>query len=180
MRIPFSIHRNTVTLLTPQCLATVPVVRYSGQLFSSLVFKSAFKKSIPLYNYAAQAAWLYFRDLLKLCYAIHEVNIVYKCSSKNLTKLPHNHITEWGQNLTRVSQLAFLWSRLSPDVAKCHITAYYVPYVKTQRRREYGGMRDDLARGLKELEKENTRLKKLVAELSLDNAILKEAAQGNF
>ena len=47
-------------------------------------------------------------------------------------------------------------------------------------RREYGGMRVDQARRLKELEKENTRLKKLVAELSLDISILKEAARGNF
>ena len=44
-------------------------------------------------------------------------------------------------------------------------------------RREYGGMRVDQARRLKELEKENSRLKKLVADLSLDNAILKEAAR---
>ena len=47
-------------------------------------------------------------------------------------------------------------------------------------RREYGGMRVEQARRLKELEKENSRLKKLVADLSLDNAILKEAAKGNF
>lgn len=45
---------------------------------------------------------------------------------------------------------------------------------------EYGGMRVEQARRLKELEKENTRLKKLVADLSLDNAILKEVARGNF
>jgi transposase-like protein len=47
-------------------------------------------------------------------------------------------------------------------------------------RKEYGGLRIDQARKLKTLEKENVRLKKLVAELSLDNAILKEAAEGNF
>ena len=47
-------------------------------------------------------------------------------------------------------------------------------------RREYGGMRVEQARRLKEIEKENVRLKKLVADLSLDNAILKEAARGNF
>jgi len=46
-------------------------------------------------------------------------------------------------------------------------------------RREYGGMRVEQAKRLKELEKENTRLKRLVADLSLDNAILKEAARGN-
>jgi putative transposase len=47
-------------------------------------------------------------------------------------------------------------------------------------RREYGGMRLDQARRLKELEKENGRLKRLVADLTLDNAILKEATRGNL
>ncbi len=46
-------------------------------------------------------------------------------------------------------------------------------------RREYGGMRIEQVKRLKELEKENTRLKKLVADLSLDNDILKEASRGN-
>jgi transposase-like protein len=47
-------------------------------------------------------------------------------------------------------------------------------------RKEYGGMRIDQAHRLKDLEQENSRLKKLVADLSLDNAILKEASRGNF
>jgi len=47
-------------------------------------------------------------------------------------------------------------------------------------RKEYGGMRVVQAKRLKEVEKENARLKKLVADLSLDNAILKEASKGNF
>ncbi len=47
-------------------------------------------------------------------------------------------------------------------------------------RKEYGGMRIEQAKKLKTLESENTRLKKLVADISLDNAILKEAAEGNF
>jgi transposase-like protein len=47
-------------------------------------------------------------------------------------------------------------------------------------RKEYGGVRTDQAKRFKELEKENGRLKKLVADLSLDNAILKEAAYPNF
>ena len=47
-------------------------------------------------------------------------------------------------------------------------------------RREYGGMRIEQAKRLKALEKENTSLKKLVADLSLDNAILKEVSRGNF
>jgi putative transposase len=47
-------------------------------------------------------------------------------------------------------------------------------------RKEYGGMIVDQARRRKELEQENSRLKKLVADITLDNAILKEAARGNF
>lgn len=47
-------------------------------------------------------------------------------------------------------------------------------------RKEYGGMKIDQARKYKELELENTRLKKLVANQALDIAILKEAATGNF
>ena len=47
-------------------------------------------------------------------------------------------------------------------------------------RKEYGGLRVDQARRFKELEKENIRLKRLVAALSLDKAILKDAASGNL
>ena len=46
-------------------------------------------------------------------------------------------------------------------------------------RKEYGGLRVDQAKRLKELEKENGRLKKLLAEAELDKAILREAASGN-
>ena len=47
-------------------------------------------------------------------------------------------------------------------------------------RKEYGGMRIEQAKRLKSLERENARLKKLVADISLDNAILKEVSEGNF
>lgn len=47
-------------------------------------------------------------------------------------------------------------------------------------RREYGGLRTDQARRMKELERENARLRKAVADLTLDKLILKEAASGNF
>ena len=47
-------------------------------------------------------------------------------------------------------------------------------------RREYGGMKVAQARRLKDLEKENTRLKKAVADLTLDKLILKEALEGNY
>ena len=47
-------------------------------------------------------------------------------------------------------------------------------------RNEYGGLRVDQAKRLKELEQENGRLKKIVADLSVDNSVLKEVARGNF
>ncbi len=47
-------------------------------------------------------------------------------------------------------------------------------------RKEYGGLRTDQAKRLKELEKQNARLKRLLADAELDRAILKEAASGNF
>jgi len=47
-------------------------------------------------------------------------------------------------------------------------------------RKEYGGLKMDQAKRFKDLEKENGRLKKLVADLSIDNQILKEVASGNF
>ncbi len=47
-------------------------------------------------------------------------------------------------------------------------------------RKEYGGMRINQAKRLKELEKENLRLKKIVADQALDNAILKDVAEGNL
>lgn len=47
-------------------------------------------------------------------------------------------------------------------------------------KKEYGGLRVDQAKRLKSLEQENARLKRLVADLSLDNSILKVVASGNF
>lgn len=47
-------------------------------------------------------------------------------------------------------------------------------------RREYGGLRVDQAKRLKQLERENARLKKVVADQAVDLAILKEVSEGNF
>ena len=46
--------------------------------------------------------------------------------------------------------------------------------------KEYGGLKLEQAKRLKELEKENARLKRVVAELSLEKQVLREVAQGNF
>jgi putative transposase len=53
-------------------------------------------------------------------------------------------------------------------------------YTYYRWRKEYGGMQVEQAKRLKELEVENSRLKRLVADLSVDNSILKEAVRGNF
>ena len=47
-------------------------------------------------------------------------------------------------------------------------------------RKEYGGLKTEQAKRMKELEKENARLKRLVAELSLEKQVLKDVAEGNF
>lgn len=55
-----------------------------------------------------------------------------------------------------------------------------VPQTIVRWRNEFGGLKVDQAKRLKELEKENSRLKRAVADLVLDNAILKDVAEGNF
>ena len=47
-------------------------------------------------------------------------------------------------------------------------------------RKDYGGLRVDQAKRFKQMEQENQRLRKVVADLTIDNSILKEAARGNF
>ena len=64
-----------------------------------------------------------------------------------------------------------------PDVCKLLGIAQQTYY---RWRQKYGGMAPEMVKELKALQKENTQLKKLVADQALDNAILKEAAKGNF
>jgi len=80
-----------------------------------------------------------------------------------------NKLREAEVLLSQGTTLAVVWKRIG--VSDC---TYY------RWRKEYGGMRVDQAHRLKELEQENSRLKRLVADISLDNAILKEVTRGNF
>lgn len=66
--------------------------------------------------------------------------------------------------------------RLEEAAKKVGVTAQTI----VRWRNEYGGLKVELAKKLKELEKENARLKKAVADLVLDNAVLKDVASGNF
>jgi len=79
-----------------------------------------------------------------------------------------NKLREAEVLLSQGVTLAVIWKKIG--VSDC---TYY------RWRKEYGGMRVDQAHRLKELEQENSRLKKLVADLSLDISILKEASRGN-
>ena len=80
-------------------------------------------------------------------------------------------------NLLRQIEVAVANGKTTPQACRdAQITAqtYY------RWRKEFGGLKLDQAKRLKELEKENSRLKRLVAELSLEKQVLREVAQGNF
>ena len=80
-------------------------------------------------------------------------------------------------NLLRQMEVEIANGKTTPQAAReAGITeqTYY------RWRREFGRLKLDQARRLKELEKENSRLKRLVAELSLEKQVLREVAQGNF
>ena len=80
-------------------------------------------------------------------------------------------------NLLRQIEVAIANGKTAPQACReAEITAqtYY------RWRKEFGGLKLDQARRLKELEKENSRLKRWVAELSLEKQVLREVAQGNF
>jgi putative transposase len=77
----------------------------------------------------------------------------------------------------RVAELEIAKGRTAAEAAK-KIGVTEQTYYRW--RKEYGGLRTDQAKRLKELEKENSRLKRLLADAELDKAILREAASGNF
>jgi transposase-like protein len=77
----------------------------------------------------------------------------------------------------REAEVLLAQGKKTPEVCKKLSITEQTDY---RWRREYGGLKVEQAKKLKELEKENSRLKKLLAEAELDKAILKEAASGNF
>jgi len=80
-------------------------------------------------------------------------------------------------NLLRQIEVAVANGKTTPQACRdagIHTQTYY------RWRKEFGGLKLDQAKRLKELEKENSRLKRLVAELSLEKQVLRDVAQGNF
>jgi transposase-like protein len=80
-------------------------------------------------------------------------------------------------NLLRQSEVEVANGKTTPQACRdAEITAQ----THYRWRKEFGGLKLDQAKRLKELEKENSRLKRLVADLSLEKQVLREVAQGNF
>lgn len=80
-------------------------------------------------------------------------------------------------NLLRQIEVEIANGKTTPQACRdagIHTQTYY------RWRKEFGGLKIDQAKRLKELEKENTRLKRLVAELSLEKQVLRDVAQGNL
>ena len=92
--------------------------------------------------------------------------------------MPRNrHTVE--QIITKLREAEVALSKGQP-VAQAWRTLGITEQTYYRWRNEYGGLKIDQAKRFKELERENTRLKRAVAELTLDKLILKEAAEGNF
>src|SRR6202035_60518 len=80
-------------------------------------------------------------------------------------------------NLLRQIEVEIANGKTTPQACKeaeITVQTYY------RWRKEYGGLKLDQAKRLKELEKENAKLKRVVAELSLEKQVLKDIAEGNF
>ena len=79
--------------------------------------------------------------------------------------------------MLRQIEVAVTNGKSTPQACKeagIHTQTYY------RWRKEYGGLKVEQAKRMKELEKENTRLKRLLAELTLEKQVLKDVAEGNF
>ena len=88
-----------------------------------------------------------------------------------------NYKPEQIVTILRQIEVAVANGKSTPQAYKeteIHTQTYY------RWRKQYGGLKREQAKRLKELEKENGRLKRLVAELSLEKQVLKEVAEGNF
>jgi transposase-like protein len=104
--------------------------------------------------------------------------LAYKIDKRKERKMPRKRYTpEQIINSLREAEVLISQGSTAKEAAR-HLGISEQTYYKW--RKEYGGMRINQAKRLKELEKENARLKKLVADISLDNAILKDVAQGNL
>jgi putative transposase len=104
--------------------------------------------------------------------------LAYKIDKRKEENMPRKRYTpEQIINSLREAEVLLSQGSTAKEAAR-HLQISEQTYYKW--RKEYGGMRINQAKRLKELEKENARLKRLVADISLDNAILKDVAEGNL
>ena len=87
------------------------------------------------------------------------------------------HTPEQIVSLLRQVEVAVASGKTTAQASK---EAFITEQTYYRWRKEYGGLQVDQARRLKELEQENAKLKRLVADLSLDKLVLKDIASGNF
>ena len=87
------------------------------------------------------------------------------------------HTPEQVVSLLRQIEVAVATGKTTPSACRENGITEQTYY---RWRKEYGGLKVDQAKRLKELEQENSKLKRLVANLSLDNLVLKDFASGNF
>jgi putative transposase len=85
-----------------------------------------------------------------------------------------------GEICTRWNEREFTWRKSGSSTPQACKEAEITVQTFYRWRKEYGGLKMDQAKRMKELEKENGKLKRLVAELALDKQILKDIAEGNF
>ena len=81
--------------------------------------------------------------------------------------------------VAKLRQVDVLVSQGRP-VAEAIRTTGVTPFTYCRWRKEFGGLKGDQVKRLKDLEKENERLRKAVSDLTLEKLILREAASGNF
>jgi putative transposase len=79
--------------------------------------------------------------------------------------------------ILRQAEVAIANGKTTPQACK---EAGITPQTYYRWRKEYGGLKIEQAKRMKDLEKENLRLKRLVAELALEKQVLKDVAEGNF
>lgn len=84
------------------------------------------------------------------------------------------------QVVTKLREIERLQAEEGLNVATAAKRVGVAEWTVCRWRRQYGGMKRDDAKRLKDLEKENVRLKRLLAEKELDNSILKEAVEGKY
>jgi transposase-like protein len=87
------------------------------------------------------------------------------------------HTAEQIIGILRQVEVAISNGRTTPQACR---DAGIIEQTYYRWRREYGGLKLDQAKRMKDLEKENVRLRRVVAELSLEKQILKDVAEGNF